>query len=213
MANLDKIEANITTLFLYPMVVKNREKAKKLGIVNAYIKDVDRPDLDEPGLIYLLCKPDDLKLYQEFFDAETEDGKADIIDDYDYPDGYVVTVFQLPKKYHEDYKTIMEGRYSEVSENFKENFPQITKVQIDGKSQDQVSLAYMVMTKISPAEFAQKRKLEMSFEKLSNVPMIKEYWEDKLGMPLDDNIEFWDSPKMENEILDIAKIKSIVEDK
>jgi hypothetical protein len=39
---------------------------------------------------------------------------------------------------------------------------------------------------------------------------LKEYWEDKLAVEFDDNMEVWDGFIFENEILNLDKIKEHV---
>lgn len=94
---------------------------KGLGFQNAYIADSTHENyLDCP--LYLLFKPIETAVFNDFLTHEYE--VRLLKEDYDYPNGHVVLLFDFPVLFREDYKKILEGRYSEVSLSYKALFPE-----------------------------------------------------------------------------------------
>jgi hypothetical protein len=138
--------------------------------------------------IYLLFQPKDLDKFREFLDSEYERTKA-IVDDYDYKDGFVVVVYKLDSKFKKDFGLIREGLYSRTSKEFQALFPKIVKIKRNGLQKDEISLQYRVFNRTED--------------------LIK-FWEDKLGVEFDDNQEVWHAFILEDEILNIEKLKEHV---
>ena len=83
----------ITTIFMVPTLQIPKGALRLLGFINAYQQDMDRDmDYGKDKVIYLLFKPEDTDYFREFLDAEYE--RTDlIVEDYDYPDGYIVLIY------------------------------------------------------------------------------------------------------------------------
>ena len=160
------------------------------GFINAYVKDSRREDVYKES-IYLLFKPENLDKFREFLDNEYERTK-DIIEDYDYEDGYVVVVYQLDEKYKKDYELVKEGKYSKTSANFQKMFPKIVKIIRGGLHKDEISLQYRIFNKAED---------------------LVSFWEEKLGIDLEavmgKNFEVWEGWDEQKEILNIDKIKEL----
>ena len=182
-----KLQKTITSIFIVPTLSINRDKLNDNGFVNGYIKDGER-EIQYDNCIYLLFQPKDLTKFKMFLDEEYERTKS-IIDDYDYPDGYVVVVYKLNKKLEDDIELIKQSKYSQTSPSFQQIFPKIIKVTKNGFRKDEVSLQYRIFNKTED---------------------LKEYWKDKLGIELTDDLEFWQGFFEENEILKLNKIKQHV---
>jgi hypothetical protein len=79
--------------------------------------------------------------------------------------------------------------YSRTSKDFQALFPKIIKIKKNGLQRDEISLQYRVFNRTED--------------------LIK-FWEDKLGVEFDDNQEVWHAFILENEILNIEKLKEHV---
>lgn len=182
-----KLQKTITSIFIVPTLSINRDKLNDNGFVNGYIKDGGR-EVQYEDCIYLLFKPTDLDKFKDFLDEEYERTKS-IVDDYDYEGGYVVVVYKLNSKLNNDIELIKQSKYSQTSEAFQKIFPKIVKVKTGGYNRDEISLQYRIFNKTQD---------------------LKDYWADKLGMDLPDDVEVWQGFFEENEILNLHKIKEHV---
>lgn len=185
-----EIKKNITSIFMVPTLKVPKDALRSNGFINAYIKDADRDDHYKDS-IYLLFKPENLDKFREFLDGEYERTK-NVIEDYDYEDGYVVVVYQLNDKYKKDFNFVKQGKYSKTSDEFQKLFPKIIKITRNGLHKDELSLQYRIFNKA---------------EDLVN------FWEDKLGIDLEDTVgkdyEVWEGWDESKEILQINKIKEL----
>ena len=178
-----EIKKTITTIFMIPTLGINKDILKNNGFINGYCKDGSK-EIQYNGSIYLLFKPDKLDEFREFLDLEYERTKS-IIDDYDYQDGYVVVVYELDLKFKKDFNLVKEGLYSRTSQEFQKLFPKIVKIKRGGLHKDEISLQYRIFNKTED---------------------LKKYWEDKLGVEFDDDMEVWDGFDIKNETLNVDKL-------
>lgn len=177
----------ITSIFIVPTLSIGREKLIDNGFVNGYIKD-GRKDIQYENAVYLLFKPNDLDKFRHFLDSEYEKTKS-IVDDYDYEDGYVVVVYEINERLKSDIELIKQGKYSQTSKKFQEIFPKVVQIKKNGLRRDEISLQYRVFNKTED---------------------LVQFWEDKLGVDLPDDVEVWHGFFDEFEILDLDKIKEYV---
>ena len=178
----------ITSIFIVPTLSIGKDKLIDNGFVNGYIKDGKR-DIQYENAVYLLFKPTDLDKFREFLDGQYEKTKS-IIDDYDYEDGYVVVVYEINPRLKNDVELIKQGKYSQTSKKFQEIFPKVVKIRKNGLSRDEISLQFRVFNKTED---------------------LVQFWEDKLGVELDEEMEVWHGFFDEFEILDITKMKEDVQ--
>ena len=90
------------------------------GYINSYVRDEDHETvLDRP--IYLLFKPKEIAGFGEFVEEQYLEGN--LKEDYDYPNGYTVLLYEFPEKFLDDYNKIIIGKYSQVSDEYKKLFP------------------------------------------------------------------------------------------
>jgi len=175
----------ITSIFIVPTLSIGKDKLLDNGFVNGYIKDGKR---DIQYAVYLLFKPTDLDKFRNFLDGEYEKTKS-IIDDYDYEDGYVVVVYEINPRLKNDIELIKQGKYSQTSKKFQEIFPKVVKIRKNGLSRDEISLQFRVFNKTED---------------------LVQFWEDKLGIELPEDVEVWHGFFDEFETLDLNKIKEYV---
>ena len=177
----------ITSIFIVPTLSIGREKLIDNGFVNGYIKDGMR-DTQYENAVYILFKPKNLDKFRVFLDGEYERTKS-IIDDYDYEDGYVVVVYEINSKLKNDIELIKQGKYSKTSPAFQGIFPKVVKIKKNGLHKDEISLQYRVFNKTED---------------------LVQFWEDKLGIELPEDLEVWHGFFEEFETLDLNKIKEYV---
>lgn len=182
-----EIKKTITSIFIVPTLSIGKEKLADNEFINGYIKD-SRKEVQYDKSIYLLFKPKDLDKFRLFLDEEYERTKS-IIDDYDYENGYVVVVYKLNEKLNDDFELIKQGKYSQTSADFQGIFPKIVKITKQGLRKDEVSLQHRIFNKTED---------------------LRKYWEEKLGVDFDENMEVWSGFLDENEIMDLDKIKKNV---
>jgi len=179
-----KFDKTITTMFIVPTLSINRDKLRENMFINGYTKD-DRRDIQYENAVYLLFKPENLDKFKEFLDEEYERTKQ-IIDDYDYEDGYVIVVYTLNEKLTSDFELIKQGKYSKTSSRFQSIFPKtFTSTEDSSQYSNKISLQYRIFNKTND---------------------LREYWESKLDVVFDDDQEVWSGFFEENEILNLEKI-------
>jgi hypothetical protein len=177
----------ITTIFIVPIFSIDKEKLKTNGFVNGFIKDI-RKDVQYKDSVYLLFKPEDLDKFKVFLDSEYERTKQ-IIDDYDYEEGYVVVVYQINPRLMPDIELVKQGKYSQTSTKFQQIFPKIIKINKHGFQKDELSLQYRVFNKTED---------------------LKQFWEEKFDVVFDDDMEVWSGFSEDYETLNLDKIKENV---
>lgn len=181
------IKKTITSIFIVPTLSIDKERLADNGYINGYIKD-GRKEIQYDKSIYLLFKPKNLDRFRLFLNDEYERTKS-IVDDYDYEDGYVVVVYKLNDRLEADIELIKQGKYSQTSPKFQEIFPKIVKINRNGIQKDEVSLQYRIFNKTED---------------------LRKFWEEKLGVDFDDDMEVWSGFLEENEIMDLDKLKQHV---
>jgi hypothetical protein len=182
------VKKTITSIFMVPTLNFPKESLKQNGFINGYIKD-DRRDVQYENSVYLLFKPENLDKFREFLDNEYERTK-NIIEDYDYEDGYVVVVYQLNDKYKKDYELVKQGKYSKTSKTFQKEFPKLVTIVREGTSREEMSLQTRVFLRTED---------------------LIEFWEEKTGVNLKDALgedyEVWEGWDEIKEILNLDNIK------
>lgn len=184
------LEKTITSIFMVPTLEICKYKMKTNGFLNGYIDDVGKEDKYN-DCIYLLFLPEDIDRFKKFLETEYE-RTVNVIEDYDYPEGYVVVIYKLNHKYKEDFELIKKGEYSKTSMSFQNLFP--TKVDIvneDNKLIEHESLQYQIFNKVES---------------------LRDYWETKLNENFKNlfpnGYELWSGFDPRKEVLDINKIKN-----
>jgi len=167
----------ITSMFIVPTLGIPLTILKSNGYINGYSKDSKRTEQYEDA-VYLLFKPNDLLKFKDFLEAEY-DRTEDIIDDYDYNNGYVVVVYKLDMDFEKDFKFVKNGKYSKTSTTFQKMFP--TNVRIPHK-EEELSLQYRVFNKTKD---------------------LVTHWEDLLEIVLTKDHEVWDMFEIEKETLNL----------
>lgn len=158
----------ITSIFMVATLKIPGDKLRENNFLNAYSKD-DMREVQYKDAIYLLFKPDDLDKFRYFLDGEYERTKQ-IIDDYDYPNGFVVVVYKLNMNFSDDFNLVRQGKYSKTSKLFQSQFPRTLTININGMDREEVSLQYRVFNKTKD---------------------LIRFWEEKFDVTLDKDQEIW----------------------
>lgn len=151
------------------------------GFINAFLDDTDHEPHYE-GCVYLLFKPKDLTELEFFVEAQKL-SENEIVEEYDHPRGYVVIVYKFPDKYLEDYRLFLQGKYSKFSDDYKGLFP-MEKSGLSSKK---------IPTK-DPTFF------DLIFNRREK---MRDFWEERLDVTLDPDSEYWSSPTLANETINI----------
>ncbi len=172
-----------TSLFLVPLLKIGTPGVtlQEQGFINGYLDDVDAP-VKRENCLYLLFKPKNFAHFAIFF-AEQSNKNPLLVDDYDVADGYVVLVYEIPKKFLEDFKLFLDGKYSKLSEDFQETHPKKgTRRNAYGKIEE--------FTPFSRQVFNKDRELKAKIEEV-------------VGQDLPEDIEVWGIPDRDKETLNI----------
>lgn len=128
---------------MVPTLDIGREILTKNNFINAYSEDIDC-NLDYKNVVFLLFKPEDMNVFKEFLEKEYT-RTTDIIEDYDYKEGYVVVIYQLNPEFEKDFETIKKGKYSKTSKEFQSLFPKTIKDSVT--LQDSPSIQHLIFSK------------------------------------------------------------------
>jgi hypothetical protein len=113
-----------TATFLFPLlnisknlfdcnILDNWGRIKyKSRFLNAYLADSNIPKFNDKGYVFVVCRSYRDLDFERFY--STIQAFPNYVDDYDNKD-YVVFVFSIPEEHQEDYKLILEGKYSKIS--------------------------------------------------------------------------------------------------
>ena len=100
-----------------------------------------------------------------------------------------MVVYEINPRLKPDIELIKEGKYSQTSKKFQEIFPKVIKIKRNGIQRDEISLQFRVFNKTED---------------------LVQFWEDKLGIDLPDDVEVWHGFFDDYETLDLDKIKEYV---
>jgi hypothetical protein len=178
------IKKTITSIFMVPTLQIPKNSLKDNGFINAYSTDIDK-EHQYKDCICLLFKPPNLDKFREFLDLEHERTK-NVIEDYDYEDGFVVVVYKLDDKFKEDFDLIRQGKYSKTSKKFQDVFPKAVKILINGKHRDEIALQVRIFKKTQD---------------------LIDFWEEKLDVKFEEDQEVWRGWDDQDEQLNLNKIK------
>lgn len=192
----NKIEQkfNKTTVFLSKFVFgENFDILKKIGFIDTYVEDPEIMKILTLGnnqrLLFLLFKTKKLKT-EEIKKIVKDLSKAEIqvVFSYELVNDYLMVVIDFPENFISDYDNIVYGKYSKLSEEFKNGFPTVTEV--FNTLGQRLGKEYTIYHHI-----------------FNKTKWLKEFWMEKLDLAeLDDNLELWDKPQQKDLIFDKNKI-------
>ncbi len=181
-----ELKKTISTIFMLPTLKIPKDKLKENGFINCYESD-EGHDNTYPNAIFLLFKPKDFTTFREFLDEEYE-RTTNIIEDYDYGNGFVVVVYKLDNKYAHDFQLIKQGKYSKTSKTFQSLFSKTISLYKNGHISEEVSLQFRIFNKTKD---------------------LVDFWEEKMGLRLAKDLEVWQAYDTDREILTMKKLKEL----
>src|SRR5581483_8940044 len=144
-----EVKKTCTTIFLLPGIGLKRMNLLKHGFISSYIDDKNH-DIHYKNSVYVLYKPEQIEEFQKFLQSEYRRTPL-LIDDYDYPGGYVVTVYKFPDEFMKEYNLFLEGKYSKFSKKYIDLFP--VRVEVfdpkAGVTKEKFSLQYHIFERTS----------------------------------------------------------------
>lgn len=169
----------VSNLFLVPILKIGRGKLQNLGFINSYLFNDEDPDEIYPdNSIHLLFCPKSTEKFNDFMLAE-RDSENDVIEERDYPGGFILVTYRLPKRFEKDYALIWDGKYSKTSEEYQSCIPAMVKyTKKNGVSVTDMTLQHMVFKKYEP---------------------LRRNWEQEFNVQMDDEQELWTKPTIESE--------------
>ena len=177
-----------TTILLLPAVGTSRRSLMKYGFINGYLADKHH-EIQYQDAVYILFRPESWEKFG--YHLEREEKSENLIAQYDYAGGYIVLVYSILDKWKEVLPLFKEGKYSQLNDEYKSQFPQMVRT-MDSKTglmSDELSLQYMIFTKAEPLQKMWEKELGISFKELGP------------------DMEVWGKPDKEKETLDIEKIR------
>lgn len=176
----EKVVTN-STRFLLRGINLLKPELQQYGFINAYIDDVDHEPHYE-NCVYLLFKPNDPEALEYFIQTQREQSNL-VVEEYDHPGGYVVIIYRFPEKFADDYQLFLQGKYSKLSEEYKNLFPMEKTGMTSKRVPTKESSFYDLV-------FNRKEKM-------------KNFWEERLGVILDVDSEYWSSPTISEETINL----------
>lgn len=177
-----------STIFLLPGIGLKRQSLLKQGFVSAYIDDATH-DVHYENAVYLLYKPAQIEEFQTFLQAEYKRTPL-LVEDYDYPGGYVVTVYKFPEDFLREYDLFLRGKYSKFRKKYIDLFP--TRVEVYDSKTNSV-----------------KDKFSLQYHIFNRTNALRKFWEEKLGYEdngLPEDLEYWSIPDVKKETLNINEL-------
>lgn len=172
---------SVSNLFLVPLLNVGRNRLDRHGFINSYMFNQEEA-LEYESALHLLFMPPDMVDFNDFLEEERE-RRAVILDEHDYPGGYILLSYELPKRFKRDYQLIMEGRFSETSAAYKNAIPAVVKAKENNIIKSQTSLQHMVFNK----------DVE-----------LRHSWEKMLDVTLHEDQELWSKPVIDKETFKIS---------
>jgi hypothetical protein len=166
----------VCTLFIVPLLKLNRKEIIEQGFENAFIQDKLK---EEEGIsydngVYLLFRPFKLEQFNEFVQKERKNNKY-FMDEYDHPNGWTVLVYNYDKKWENDVKLLMKGKFSKTSAEYQAEIPELVSSNKVMKSN------------------GGKREMSTQHHIFKKTETLRRYWKSELGLELDNDIEteYW----------------------
>lgn len=195
------LEWNCSTIFLlYPLGL-NRLILNKFGFKQAYLKDeYNKKEYKNP--VFLLFEPE-VSNFQMFVEDEYERKNPftktnDLIEDYDRGNGQVVLVYEFPDQFSEDYQKFLNGQYSRFSKEITNTYPKIVHL---GRGVKILGSQYRIITKDRESENILSKEYGESFLITERIQTMAEMLEDRFGTHFTPDMELWQKPNMNKEIL------------
>jgi len=171
---------NVSNLFLVPLLNIGRNRLDKHGFINSYILNQEE-ELDYESDRHQFLMPQNMGDVKDFKEDEKE-RRAVILDEHDYPGGFILLTYELPKRFKRDYQLILQGKFSKTSEAYRSAIPAVVKTKSNNVITSTASLQHMVFNKDAA---------------------LKQFWEKMFDVTMEEDQELWTCPTVEQETFKI----------
>lgn len=185
----------ITTFLIKFIFQENFDILKKSGFADSYTSDPDIMNIltlkEDQRLLFLLFRNKKLKL-DDLKKITTSLAKVpvEIVFSYELVNDYSMIVLDFPEKFIQDYDHIVNGRYSKLSDSFKNRLP-MTKETFNDKGQ------------------RLGREYTLYYHIFNKTQWLRDFWCQRLGYAeLDEKLELWEQPNEKDLIFNVNNIIS-----
>ena len=173
-----------SNLFMVPLLSIPRYKLNIHGLINSFLINGESEEQIE-NVLYLLFTPPNIDKFNDFIEQEKEEVGLIIVSEQDFPPNFVLLGCKLPEEFKDDYKLFWEGKFSQMSKDFKNRIPDKVRMSSgNGKTIAKTSIQHMI------------------FEKN---PELRLHWENRLDVIFTDDLELWSIPDTEKETFKLFK--------
>lgn len=185
---------NRTTVFLSRFIFSNNfDVLKKAGFVDSYTSDPEVMKIltlgENQRLLFLLFK--NKKISTKNLRSVVISLAAiptRIVFSYELVNDYCMIVIDFPEEFIKDYDYVTVGKYSKLSNEFKNKFP-ITRDVLNSQGQ-RIGREYSIYYHI-----------------FNKTEWLKNFWMERLGLiELDDALELWQAPDNKDLVFDVNSI-------
>lgn len=166
----------VCSLFIVPLLKLNRAEIIENGFENAFIQDnlKEEEGISYDNGVYALFRPFKLDKFNDFVMNERKTNKY-FIDEYDYPGGFTILVYNYDDKWKSDVRLLMNGKFSKTSENFQKEIPEV------------------VVNKNHFNNSNVKREMSVQHHIFRKTETLRKYWKTEFDLDLIDNeeTEYW----------------------
>lgn len=118
---MDELDFNISTDFLVPALNISDDIINTTGYINSYINCPDLTDILIINPVYILYNTEDLDMQMEYVHHMLTYNKNFVFEQR-LDNRHTLFCFKFPASMKEDYNLIIEGKYSETNQIYKDQF-------------------------------------------------------------------------------------------
>lgn len=173
---------NKVTVFLTKFMFGDKfEMLRKLGFVDSYTQDPQIMNILTLGqnqrLLFLLFKNKKLGVSDiKRVILELASVPIQVVFSYELINDYLMIVIDFPESFTQDYDHIVKGKFSKLSQPFRDQFP----VSVDV---------------VNEKGYRVGREYTLYYHIFNKTEWLKNFWMERLGLcELDDKLELWHSP-------------------
>lgn len=185
---------NKITVFLTKFIFgDNFDILRKVGFVDSYSSDPSIMNIltlsENQRLLFLLFKNKKMNLEQ--IDKVVKDlaiVPVDTVFSYELVNDYAMIVIDFPEKYTTDYDNIVNGKYSKLTDSFKDKFP--VSREVFNSKKERIGKEYTIYYHI-----------------FNKTDWLKNFWMERLNLiELDEKLELWQKPDEDDLIFNLKNI-------
>jgi hypothetical protein len=185
---------NKVSIFLTKFIFQgNFEILRKSGYQDGFISDPDIMNIlqltERQRLVFLLFKNKKLTLEDlKKITTSLAIVPVDIVFSYELVNDYSMIVVEFPERFVDDFDRIIDGKYSKLSDSFKDRFD-MTREVLDSKGQ------------------RKGKEYTLYYHIFNKTQWLKDFWMERLGLcELDEKLELWERPDDRDKIFNIKNI-------